>query len=652
MKRRWLSALVCLALFFLALPGLGEETLGELEKNNPALFPDVLRRLPFSWDGEVSGLAHQGSRVALLTEQYEKNLCTLTLFDLDGGQVLASTSWPTASKEEEDGYYSAWEPGFFENGEVWALNMGSLELSVFTRELEPVQRIEPPDPTVYYTAWPQSDGTALWVGGADDSLTRLDLKDGRQTIVKPELPDGWFFSHFQGEADSGVLCAYSNGQGLMLMVLMTQQGQAGMNPVRHGTQWMDGSACMLLAGSHALLGSLRDQGDYLRIGAWQADEHPAAVSGDFLLSSRLDNNAVMLKKYDLKQGLIAAQVSLELPDESGSIPGMTLLDSGDVLLKYQDYENGEQGLYLWAASENSGQLEAGVEIITLEDFARENTELAREIGAAYGLNVYIRGEGASFIDLVYQGEPQRDELRLRTSLDDLKRFLAILPPGMTREALVLPYTSLGVYLSGAIHQLHSGGIQSPAGFVSNFGNERYLAVNTQDSQVYQNLAHEFMHVLEDRLWLVSNQDGTALLDGWDRLGPEEDESHGFVYTYLSEDGYTFYDDTWTAAAYSGQGGMDRVWFIDAYSRTYPMEDRARVFEHLFLPSDHWLQPFRYPNLLLKARVLSALIREAFPSVREVENAFWEDALVKMDRTELETLLTPERETSPASQGVG
>lgn len=438
----------------------------------------------------------------------------------------------------------------------------------------------------------------------------------------------------------------------MLMVLMTQQGQAGMNPVRHGTQWMDGSACMLLAGSHALLGSLRDQGDYLRIGAWQADEHPAAVSGDFLLSSRLDNNAVTLKKYDLKQGLIAAQVSLELPDESGSIPGMTLLDSGDVLLKYQDYENGEQGLYLWAASENSGQLEAGVEIITLEDFARENTELAREIGAAYGLNVYIRGEGASFIDLVYQGEPQRDELRLRTSLDDLKRFLAILPPGMTREALVLPYTSLGVYLSGAIHQLHSGGIQSPAGFVSNFGNERYLAVNTQDSQVYQNLAHEFMHVLEDRLWLVSNQDGTALLDGWDRLGPEEDESHGFVYTYLSEDGYTFYDDTWTAAAYSGQGGMDRVWFIDAYSRTYPMEDRARVFEHLFLPSDHWLQPFRYPNLLLKARVLSALIREAFPSVREVENAFWEDALVKMDRTELETLLTPERETSPASQGVG
>lgn len=652
MKRRWLSALVCLALFLFALPGMGQEISSELEKNNPALFPDVLRRLPFSWDGEISGLAYQGSRLALLTEQYDKDLCTLTLFDLQSGQVLASTTWPTANNEDEDGLYSAWQPGFFETGEVWALNMGSLELSVFSRELDPVQRIEPPDTNVYYTAWPQSDGTALWMGGAGDSVTRLELKDGRQTTVKPELPDGWFFSHFQGEANGGVLCAYSNGQGLLLMVLLTEQGQTGMNPVRHGTQWMDGSACMLLAGSHALLGSLQDQGNYLRIGAWQADEHPAAVSGDFLLSSRLDKNATTLKKYDLQQGLIVQQISLALPDESGGIPGITLLDSGDVLLQYQDYENDEQGLYLWAASEKSGPLEAGMEIITLEDFARENTELAREIGAAHGLNVYIRGEGASFIDTVYQGEPQRDELRLRTSLDDLKRFLDILPPGMTREALVFPYTSLGVYLSGAIHQLHSGGIQSPAGFVSSFGNERYLAINTQDSQVYRNLAHEFMHVLEDRLWQVSNQDGMALLNGWDRLGPEENETHGFVYTYVSEDGYTFYDDTWTAAAYSGQGSMDRVWFIDAYSRTFPLEDRARVFEYLFLPSDHWLQPFRYPNLLLKARALSALIREAFPSVQAAGTAFWEEGLVKMDIAELETLLTPERETSPASQGVG
>ena len=651
MKRRWLSALVCLALILFSLPGLGQETWSETEKSTPALFPDVLRRLPLVWEGQVSGLAHQGSRIALLTEQYEKNLCTLTLFDLQESRVLTSTSWPIKSYGDEGGFYSAWEPGFFTSGDVWILNTGSLELSVFTRELDPVQRIEPPDSDVYYAAWPQSDGRALWMGGAENSVTRLDLKDGRQTVVTPELPDGWSFSHFQGEANGGVLCAYSNGQGLLLMVLMTEQGQAGISPVRHGTQWMEGSACMLLAGSHALLGSLQDQGDYLRIGVWQPNEYPVALAGDCLLSSLPDKTTMTLKKYDLKQNLVVSQVSLKLAGLDGSFPGMMLLDSGDVLLWYQDYRNDEQSLYLWPASENSGQADAGVESITLEGFARETTELAREIGTAHGLNVYIRSEGASFVDPIYQGEPQRNELRLRASLDDLKRFLDILPPGMTREALVFPYTSIGVYLSGAIHQVHSGGIQSPAGFVSSFRNERYLTVNTQDSQVYQNLAHEFMHVLEDRLWLVSNENGTALLNSWDRLGPEEDESRGFVYTYISEDGYTFYDDTWTAAAYSGQGSMDQVWFVDAYGRTYPMEDRARVFEHLFLPSDHWLQPFQYPNLMLKARALSALIREAFPSVQAVETAFWEEGLVKMDMAELETLLTPESETSPASQGA-
>ena len=62
--------------------------------------------------------------------------------------------------------------------------------------------------------------------------------------------------------------------------------------------------------------------------------------------------------------------------------------------------------------------------------------------------------------------------------------------------------------------------------------------------------------------------------------------------------------------------------MDAYSKSFPTEDRARVFEKLM---DSGGNPYfaDSPVLMEKARTLCRIIREYFPSVAAIERASWE-----------------------------
>ena len=66
----------------------------------------------------------------------------------------------------------------------------------------------------------------------------------------------------------------------------------------------------------------------------------------------------------------------------------------------------------------------------------------------------------------------------------------------------------------------------------------------------------------------------------------------------------------------------KIYFIDAYSKSYPTEDRARVFEKLMESGG---DPYfaDCPILMKKAEFLCTVIRKYFPSVAVVEHAAWE-----------------------------
>jgi len=215
---------------------------------------------------------------------------------------------------------------------------------------------------------------------------------------------------------------------------------------------------------------------------------------------------------------------------------------------------------------------------------------------------------------------------------------------MLQEALLPPVTEFVIYLAGRIQQKGQEGIMSAAAFSAQEGNRRFIVLDIREGGLMRLMAHEFMHVLEDRLEQAAGNSPWPLLWSWQRLGPREDPDYGFHFRYTDEEGYTLWDTAYTAADFDAAEHPEDIWFIDAYSRTLPIEDRARLFETMLLPSTHE-DPFVYPQIQRKARALSALLREAFPAVAALVQAPWEavlerpgdEALIKSLYEELQTI---------------
>ncbi len=126
-----------------------------------------------------------------------------------------------------------------------------------------------------------------------------------------------------------------------------------------------------------------------------------------------------------------------------------------------------------------------------------------------------------------------------------------------------------------------------------------LAVGADMEQLFY---HELSHVLDAFIFANSRD-----LDVWDKLNPE-----GFVYDYS----YDVYKSHGTEYL-EGKGQA----FVDTFSRTYPKEDRARVFEYAMMPDKE--ASFDSEIMQKKLHLLSFSIRDAFDWKRD-ERAFpWE-----------------------------
>ena len=82
------------------------------------------------------------------------------------------------------------------------------------------------------------------------------------------------------------------------------------------------------------------------------------------------------------------------------------------------------------------------------------------------------------------------------------------------------------------------------------------------------------------------------------------------------------DPTFTLAGRGLEGG--EVWFLDSYSRSYPLEDRGRILEYLYAgPEGAYAQAFEEPHIRDKAQYLCAVIRACFPSCAGADRLPWE-----------------------------
>ena len=119
------------------------------------------------------------------------------------------------------------------------------------------------------------------------------------------------------------------------------------------------------------------------------------------------------------------------------------------------------------------------------------------------------------------------------------------------------------------------------------------------------------------------QGGRDLLADWLLLCPPEAENAGFYYDYHDENGWELSDTRYTLDDPDAWENPGNAWFIDAYSRTFPLEDRARIFETLFLAGEDAPDLLSSPHLLRKAQYLCAILRERYESLRDAPPLYWE-----------------------------
>lgn len=572
--------------------------------------------LPLVLEGQLLKLATLGDKLAVLS-QTARGSSTLSLYQLPEGQKLDSR---TLEDQNNTGSYGIQHLGFLQDGRPWLANLASQQLRIFSQDLKEhsVWSFRPAQPAV--AAYMMQDGSGLWLYGLDGLLNLLKLPDGSLAPVQPQLPPDWEFVSFLGEKEGLLRCHYTNPSGMSLVVELDGRGQAHLLPVLPGQIYLDARYQLVPGEGYALLGEPGQNG-LLQLAPFVLGEHPVGIQGQLLLSASYDENAISLRLYDVLQGLLINR--LDIPQDLGELvfSQAFLLEQGRVLLQVDALNGSRQQLYLWDALARPLNHPLHITQTTLADITRENDHLATQIAARNGITLHLRESGASFDNEVYQGQPARNEVRLRDVLHILDGFLDSLPKGLIQEALEPVSARLAIYLSGPITKKSQDGISYPAGFAHQMGSLRYLALNIGEDTIKSTLAHEFMHLLEDRLQLPG-EDGSDLLSHWFKLGPSQAPDHGFALAYTDEQGQTFFDTTWTLEAPETQEHPEDVWFIDAYSRTWPIEDRARLFEHLMAPST-FRQPFAYPRLKLKAQVLAALLRQAFPSVARVDRAPWE-----------------------------
>ena len=128
-------------------------------------------------------------------------------------------------------------------------------------------------------------------------------------------------------------------------------------------------------------------------------------------------------------------------------------------------------------------------------------------------------------------------------------------------------------------------------------------------------AHELMHAIDFRLdWVC----GGTVYPKWNYYVPYMSL---YNYGYVDENGNDFYDSSYTTA------DEGKEWFIDAYSKTYPIEDRARLFENMFCYETNGCWYKSYGRILDRMEYLASILRLYFRCLDDCDELpVWERAL--------------------------
>lgn len=343
--------------------------------------------------------------------------------------------------------------------------------------------------------------------------------------------------------------------------------------------------------------------------------YPQEVSSDCFFLPRLHaaitstlqyDNRAQLHYYELSKGTLAAQLTLP----TGQLPRSIFSgSSGSVWLLVHDPQTQQEILYRWVPAsavfrpETGGQYTLPYSGNPYNEIMDQCLSFAARLEKTYGIPILLGEDILSCQPWDYTFEAETFAPGLMQALRTLESSLSHIPQALLHQTAA-HFSSLKIGLVRKITgSTASGSLDTATGVQYLDGTDAYVVIAT-GTHARQALYHELFHVMETHILTNS-----TALDRWNELNPPD-----FSYTFGK-------GEPEAIEPYFSSGTRC---FIDAYSMTYPREDRARVWENALLPGNRDL--FRSEPMQAKLTALCKGVRDAYGLTKSEEVFLWEQYL--------------------------
>lgn len=238
---------------------------------------------------------------------------------------------------------------------------------------------------------------------------------------------------------------------------------------------------------------------------------------------------------------------------------------------------------------------------------------AKEILDKYNLRI-VYGESSNIDSerFLYSHTPVDDKVAF-ANMDRIEDLLKYFPEGMIEELGC--GEQLMLYLCTNI--THVNNKSYIGGLAQTYNNNLiiFIDVDCSDTFFKETLVHEISHIMDYSI-------DYKLLQGWVDLMPSNIATKAYANSYT-----TNVDLSYTP--YNSNGS--EVWFYDSYSKTFPTEDRAVIFQKMYISHVNGEMTYdfkNYPNLKKKAKYYAEMIRETFDSCKNAKTLPWEEPFIE------------------------
>ena len=448
----------------------------------------------------------------------------------------------------------------------------------------------------------------------EDSLREMDLDLGIDRLIRQMPSDEHYIADLH--CDDTILECYYRGEDHILRHLFYQLSTGELIAEIAGNFELTTGSGLFFAehqdGAYPekLIGAEDGEIRMLHMPDYTAETHPV-LDQSAVVTVTQKTDAVILDYYRMEDGI--RLYSLALPGNYHPI-STAVHASGEALwLTVRDSSNCDF-LCCWDLAESA------VEDDTVYIGPRrtadnpdtfrlsECAELAAQISEKHGVEILIWTDATAVQPRDHTLTPEHQPDIIWQYLTELDQALACYPSEMLSQAVSeMGDGKLRIGLARAITGTNIPDSPSGLQFLDEETGNAYVILQVADNLENQ-LHHELFHVMESRIFSLSKA-----LDDWEDLNPKD-----FQYDYS----YLYYAAREDRSLIEGENRA----FVDLYSMTFPMEDRARIMEYAMMADME--DCFASHIMQAKLRAICTGIRKAYGLTDTAQSLPWEQYLAE------------------------